>query len=175
MFVGDGVKNEVEKVIRNLRLPLQLRLQFISHHGKDENASVGSTPMQWCKTAFVLNWCEELDLWHWRAWRERWITKCPDSVVMHGWMLKRKTPWDPNLILVTVLAVKVLDGHATLTFAIQCIYFIGPLQCEEFLPALFNSNMEKSFHGFLCVETLTLHPANFNIFFFDMMWFNFLF
>lgn len=45
MFVGDGVKNEVEKVIRNLRLPLQLRLQFISHHSKDESASVGSAQM----------------------------------------------------------------------------------------------------------------------------------
>ena len=36
MFVGDGVKNEVEKVIRNLRPALQLRLRFISHHGKEE-------------------------------------------------------------------------------------------------------------------------------------------
>ena len=36
MFVGDGVKNEVEKVIRNLKPPLQLRLRFISHTNVDE-------------------------------------------------------------------------------------------------------------------------------------------
>ena len=29
MFVGDGVKNEVEKVIRSLRPALQLRLRYI--------------------------------------------------------------------------------------------------------------------------------------------------
>lgn len=39
MFVGDGVKNEVEKVIRNLRQALQMRLRFISHHGRDEGTS----------------------------------------------------------------------------------------------------------------------------------------
>ena len=36
MFVGDGVKTEVEKVIRSLRPALQLRLRFISHHGRDD-------------------------------------------------------------------------------------------------------------------------------------------
>ncbi|KAL3868089.1 hypothetical protein ACJMK2_040926 [Sinanodonta woodiana] len=42
MFVGDGVKNEVEKVIRNLRPALQLRLRFISHITVEE----ASTPIQ---------------------------------------------------------------------------------------------------------------------------------
>ena len=42
MFVGDGVKNEVEKVIRNLRPALQLRLRYICHHGKDEVAPSGA-------------------------------------------------------------------------------------------------------------------------------------
>ena len=37
MFIGDGVKNEVEKVIRNLRPAMQLRLRFISHQGKEES------------------------------------------------------------------------------------------------------------------------------------------
>ena len=36
MFVGNGVKNEVEKVIPTLRPALQLRLRFISHHFKEE-------------------------------------------------------------------------------------------------------------------------------------------
>jgi len=36
MFVGDGVKAEVEKVIRSLRPALQLRLRFISHHGRED-------------------------------------------------------------------------------------------------------------------------------------------
>ncbi|KAL5016931.1 hypothetical protein ScPMuIL_006520 [Solemya velum] len=36
MFVGDGVKTEVEKLIRNLRPALQLRLRFISHINVDE-------------------------------------------------------------------------------------------------------------------------------------------
>ncbi|XP_064625436.1 mediator of RNA polymerase II transcription subunit 23-like [Lineus longissimus] len=36
MFVGDSVKNEVEKVIRNLRPAFQKRLRFISHHSKEE-------------------------------------------------------------------------------------------------------------------------------------------
>jgi mediator of RNA polymerase II transcription subunit 23 len=40
MFVGDGVKGEVEKVIRSLRPALQLRLRFISHHSRDENTPV---------------------------------------------------------------------------------------------------------------------------------------
>ncbi|XP_041358001.1 mediator of RNA polymerase II transcription subunit 23-like [Gigantopelta aegis] len=39
MFVGDGVKNEVEKVIRNLRPALQLRLRFISHTNVEEVSS----------------------------------------------------------------------------------------------------------------------------------------
>ena len=40
MFAGDSVKSDVEKVIRNLRPALQLRLRFISHHGKEENTPV---------------------------------------------------------------------------------------------------------------------------------------
>ncbi len=36
MYVGDGVKSEVEKVIRKLRPALKLRLRFISHQGKEE-------------------------------------------------------------------------------------------------------------------------------------------
>ncbi|KAH3697072.1 hypothetical protein DPMN_084557 [Dreissena polymorpha] len=36
MFVGDGVKHDVDKVIRNLRPALQLRLRFISHTNVDE-------------------------------------------------------------------------------------------------------------------------------------------
>ena len=36
MYVGDGVKSEVEKVIRKLRPALRLRLRFISHQGKEE-------------------------------------------------------------------------------------------------------------------------------------------
>ena len=39
MFVGDGVKNEVEKVIRKLRPALQLRLRYIAQHGKEEAPS----------------------------------------------------------------------------------------------------------------------------------------
>ena len=39
MFVGDGVKNEVEKVIRSLRPALQLRLRFISHINVEEVSS----------------------------------------------------------------------------------------------------------------------------------------
>ena len=38
MFVGDGVKAEVEKVIRSLRPALELRLRFISHHGREDAA-----------------------------------------------------------------------------------------------------------------------------------------
>ena len=36
MFVGDGVKNEVEKLICHLRPALKLRLRFISHINVDE-------------------------------------------------------------------------------------------------------------------------------------------
>ncbi len=44
MFVGDSVKSEVEKIVRGLRLPLQLRLRFIAHHGKDEQPNaIGSS------------------------------------------------------------------------------------------------------------------------------------
>ena len=45
MFIGDGVKNEVEKVIRNLRPALQLRLRFISHTNVDETPTPASTPI----------------------------------------------------------------------------------------------------------------------------------
>ena len=38
MFVGDGVKNEVEKLICNLRPALKLRLRFISHINVDESS-----------------------------------------------------------------------------------------------------------------------------------------
>ena len=41
MFVGDGVKAEVEKVIRSLRPALQLRLRFISHHGREDATPAG--------------------------------------------------------------------------------------------------------------------------------------
>jgi hypothetical protein len=40
MFVGDGVKTEVEKVIRTLRPALQLRLRFIAHHGREEGGPI---------------------------------------------------------------------------------------------------------------------------------------
>ncbi|XP_046366598.1 mediator of RNA polymerase II transcription subunit 23-like isoform X3 [Haliotis rufescens] len=39
MFIGDGVKHDVEKVIRNLRPALQLRLRFISHINVEEPVS----------------------------------------------------------------------------------------------------------------------------------------
>lgn len=39
MFVGDGVKNDVEKIIRNLRPALQLRLRFISHINIEETST----------------------------------------------------------------------------------------------------------------------------------------
>lgn len=45
MFIGDGVKNEVEKVIRNLRPALQMRLRFISHTNVDETPTPASTPI----------------------------------------------------------------------------------------------------------------------------------
>ena len=38
MFVGDGVKSEVEKIIKRLRPELQRKLQYISYHSKDEAA-----------------------------------------------------------------------------------------------------------------------------------------
>ncbi|KAH9498459.1 Mediator of RNA polymerase II transcription subunit 23 [Bulinus truncatus] len=40
MFVGDGVRNEVEKVICKLRPALKLRLRFISHLNIDETTTV---------------------------------------------------------------------------------------------------------------------------------------
>ncbi|XP_029639982.1 mediator of RNA polymerase II transcription subunit 23 [Octopus sinensis] len=43
MFVGDGVKNDVEKIIRNLRPPLQLRLRFISRINIEETATSNSS------------------------------------------------------------------------------------------------------------------------------------
>ncbi|ELT94621.1 hypothetical protein CAPTEDRAFT_178592 [Capitella teleta] len=39
MWVGDGVKHEVEKIIRNLRPAMRMRLRFISHHSKDETSA----------------------------------------------------------------------------------------------------------------------------------------
>ncbi|KAK7495937.1 hypothetical protein BaRGS_00012927 [Batillaria attramentaria] len=43
MFVGDGVKNEVEKLICNLRPPLKLRLRFISHINMDETQATAAS------------------------------------------------------------------------------------------------------------------------------------
>ena len=51
MFVGDGIKNEVEKVICKLRPALQLRLRFISYHSKDENTAPVQAPTN-IKTIF---------------------------------------------------------------------------------------------------------------------------
>ena len=45
MFIGDGVKNEVEKFIRNFRPALQMRLRFISHTVVDETSTPASTPI----------------------------------------------------------------------------------------------------------------------------------
>ena len=39
MFIGDGIKNDVEQIIRRLRPALQMRLRFIAGHGKDETPS----------------------------------------------------------------------------------------------------------------------------------------
>ena len=36
MYVGHGVKNEIEKVINLLRPQLQVRLRFISHQEKKD-------------------------------------------------------------------------------------------------------------------------------------------
>lgn len=36
MFVGDGVKSEVEKIIRNLRPELQSKLKFISFYNPEQ-------------------------------------------------------------------------------------------------------------------------------------------
>ncbi|XP_074643703.1 mediator of RNA polymerase II transcription subunit 23-like [Tubulanus polymorphus] len=44
MFVGDGVKTDVEKIIRNYRPALQLRLRFIAHHGKEDPGHAASIP-----------------------------------------------------------------------------------------------------------------------------------
>lgn len=46
MWVGDGVKNEVDKVIRNLRPALQLRLRFISHTNVDDSVTPMNTPRE---------------------------------------------------------------------------------------------------------------------------------
>lgn len=45
MYVGDKPKVEVEKVIKNLRLNLQLRLRFIAHHTTPDE-SVEQQPVQ---------------------------------------------------------------------------------------------------------------------------------
>ena len=44
MFVGDGVRNEVEKVICKLRPALKVRLRFISHLNIEETNTVANTP-----------------------------------------------------------------------------------------------------------------------------------
>ena len=43
MFVGDGVRSEVEKVICKLRPALKLRLRFISHLNMDETTAATPT------------------------------------------------------------------------------------------------------------------------------------
>lgn len=44
MYVGDEPKLEVEKVIKNLRTSLQLRLRFIAHHTTIDGAAIAPTP-----------------------------------------------------------------------------------------------------------------------------------
>ncbi|KAK3781044.1 hypothetical protein RRG08_046348 [Elysia crispata] len=44
MFVGDGVRSEVEKVICKLRPALKVRLRFISHLNIEETNAVANTP-----------------------------------------------------------------------------------------------------------------------------------
>ena len=44
MYIGDLVKNEVEKIIRTLRPALQLRLRFISHINIQEEALTPLAP-----------------------------------------------------------------------------------------------------------------------------------
>lgn len=39
MYVGDGVKSEVDKIISRLRNPLKTRLSFISHQARDQDAN----------------------------------------------------------------------------------------------------------------------------------------
>ncbi|KAL4235920.1 Mediator of RNA polymerase II transcription subunit 23 [Mactra antiquata] len=53
MFVGDGVKSEVDKVIRTLRPALQMRLRFISHTNVDETPV--STPVSMVSSAGLEN------------------------------------------------------------------------------------------------------------------------
>lgn len=43
MFVGDGVRSDVEKVICKLRPALKLRLRFISHLNMEETTAVVPT------------------------------------------------------------------------------------------------------------------------------------
>lgn len=45
MFVGDSVKNEIEKIIRNFRQALTLRLRFISHINLEEAMTPLAPPM----------------------------------------------------------------------------------------------------------------------------------
>ncbi|KAK3090128.1 hypothetical protein FSP39_009382 [Pinctada imbricata] len=45
MFVGDSVKNDVEKIIRNFRQSLQIRMRFISHINIEEAMTPLSAPM----------------------------------------------------------------------------------------------------------------------------------
>ncbi|XP_074000494.1 mediator of RNA polymerase II transcription subunit 23 isoform X6 [Numenius arquata] len=45
MFTGDSVKDQVEKIICNLRPALKLRLRFITHISKMESAAVAQQPL----------------------------------------------------------------------------------------------------------------------------------
>lgn len=45
MFTGDSVKDQVEKIICNLRPALKLRLRFITHISKMEPAGVQQQPL----------------------------------------------------------------------------------------------------------------------------------
>lgn len=45
MFIGDGIKEQVEKIICNLRPALKLRLRFITHSIKMEASAVPSQPV----------------------------------------------------------------------------------------------------------------------------------
>ncbi|KAG8538569.1 hypothetical protein GDO81_022395 [Engystomops pustulosus] len=44
MFTGDSIKDQVEKIIFNLRPALKLRLRFITHISKQEPAAVPPPP-----------------------------------------------------------------------------------------------------------------------------------
>jgi hypothetical protein len=45
MFVGDSVKHEIEKISRNFRPMLTLRLRFISHINLEEAMTPLAPPM----------------------------------------------------------------------------------------------------------------------------------